>query len=103
MTFNGPLGDFKLAAFPASSRPMIAPCWGDVDTRNLASGRVYIGTLGDADGFDIFGWDGSGYTIFLGTAADGGLFNFEAGGISRFGLCGIDVGLGWTPTTQRRS
>jgi hypothetical protein len=40
VTFNGPLGGFTPAAFPASSHPMIAPFWGDVDTRNLAFWRV---------------------------------------------------------------
>ena len=34
MTFGGPLGQFTPQAFPVASRRMIAPWWGDVDTRS---------------------------------------------------------------------
>jgi hypothetical protein len=33
ITFNGPVGTFTPSAFPIASQPMIAPYWGDVDTR----------------------------------------------------------------------
>jgi len=34
ITFGGPLGTYTPNAFPIASQPMIAPYWGDVDTRN---------------------------------------------------------------------
>jgi hypothetical protein len=33
VTFNGPVSGYTPVSFPVSSRPMIAPYWGDVDTR----------------------------------------------------------------------
>ncbi|MEL6180769.1 MAG: nidogen-like domain-containing protein, partial [Myxococcota bacterium] len=34
VTFSGPVFNFTPIAFPIADRPMIAPFWGDVDTRN---------------------------------------------------------------------
>ena len=34
ITFGDPLGQYTPAPFPATTPPMIAPWWGDVDTRN---------------------------------------------------------------------
>ncbi len=34
ITFSGPVYEFTPMPFPIASRPMIAPYWGDVDTRN---------------------------------------------------------------------
>jgi hypothetical protein len=34
VTFNGRVGSFTPISFPVSSQPMIAPYWGDVDTRS---------------------------------------------------------------------
>ncbi len=34
ITFSGPVYEFTPRPFPIASRPMIAPYWGDVDTRN---------------------------------------------------------------------
>ncbi len=37
ITFSGPVGTFTPTAFPISSQPMIAPWWGDVDTRGVVA------------------------------------------------------------------
>jgi len=42
VTFESPTGQFTPDPFPASSNPMIAPFWGDVDTRCGACGAVYV-------------------------------------------------------------
>ncbi len=42
LTFNGPVGTFTPTPFPVSNQPMIAPYWGDVDTRCLECGEVYV-------------------------------------------------------------
>jgi hypothetical protein len=39
ITFGGPVGTYTPNAFPVSGQPMIAPFWGDVDTRG--TGAVY--------------------------------------------------------------
>ncbi len=45
VSFGSPLGSFTPTPFPASSLPIIAPYWGDVDTRNQpGGGAVYIGS-----------------------------------------------------------
>jgi hypothetical protein len=45
ISFGGPLGQYTPSAFPASSLPIIAPYWGDVDTRNQpGGGAVYVGS-----------------------------------------------------------
>jgi hypothetical protein len=53
--------------------------------------------LGDADGYEIYGWDGADYTILLGTVLGGDVFDFGAGGLARFGLRDIEPGLGLDP------
>ena len=57
ITFTGPLSEFTPEPFPSSGLPMIAPFWGDVDTRGV--GEVSVGTL-NADTF-IVTWDQVGY------------------------------------------
>jgi hypothetical protein len=45
ITFNGPVGTFTPSPFPIASQPMIAPFWGDVDTRcRPGCGDVYVAT-----------------------------------------------------------
>ena len=44
ITFNGPVGTFTPNPFPNSNQPMIAPFWGDVDTRCAECGDVFIGS-----------------------------------------------------------
>ncbi|MCB1888576.1 MAG: hypothetical protein KDH20_13300 [Rhodocyclaceae bacterium] len=44
ITFNDSVGAFTPRSFPASSNPMIAPFWGDVDTRCGTCGAVYVAT-----------------------------------------------------------
>jgi hypothetical protein len=40
LTFTGPLSSFSASGFPFSI-PMVAPFWGDVDTRNTQGGQIY--------------------------------------------------------------
>lgn len=44
ITFNSALSEYTPDSFPVSSQPMIAPFWGDVDTRCADCGDVYIGS-----------------------------------------------------------
>jgi hypothetical protein len=44
VTFENALSTYTPNAFPISSQPMIAPFWGDVDTRCSDCGEVYIGS-----------------------------------------------------------
>ena len=43
VTFNGPLGTFTPFPIVTTGVPIIAPFFGDVDTRNLASGITHYG------------------------------------------------------------
>lgn len=45
ITFNGGLSSYTPQPFPISSLPMIAPYWGDVDTRGV--GDVWVGSPND--------------------------------------------------------
>lgn len=47
ITFRGPVGTYTPSPFPIASQPMIAPWWGDVDTRGTVaspagSNRIYF-------------------------------------------------------------
>jgi hypothetical protein len=44
ISFNGPVSTFTPSPFPVSRQPLIAPYWGDVDTRCASCGSVYIGS-----------------------------------------------------------
>ncbi len=44
ITFNGTVSSFTPRPFPISNQPMIAPFWGDVDTRCAECGDVFIGS-----------------------------------------------------------
>ncbi|MFM1799842.1 MAG: hypothetical protein RLZZ117_2120 [Cyanobacteriota bacterium] len=59
VTFNGPLSSYTPDAFPGAPRPMIAPWWADVDTRNIESDVVYF----DAPNADtmVVTWPDVGY------------------------------------------
>lgn len=59
LTFNGPLGEFTPDPFPVANRPMIAPYWGDVDTRCAACGEVYVAAPNPDT--VVVTWDGVGY------------------------------------------
>lgn len=41
VSFGAPYSTFSSSAFPTTNFVMVAPFWGDVDTRNTASGLVY--------------------------------------------------------------
>ena len=43
ITFEGPVSAYTPNPFPVSSNPMIAPFWGDVDTRCGSCGSVFVG------------------------------------------------------------
>lgn len=62
VTFNGPLGTYTPFDLLSTATPIIAPFFGDVDTRGAGSGLVQYGqdTLG---GRNVFGvnWIGVGY------------------------------------------
>ncbi len=65
ISFGWALSDFTPQVFPISTAPMIAPYWGDVDTRNrtdnLASqlqNNVYLATVGSSI---VVTWDTVGY------------------------------------------
>lgn len=61
LTFNGPVGTFTPVPFPISNQPMIAPFWGDVDTRG--TGQVFVGNGTDAAGHDFVAatWNNVGF------------------------------------------
>ncbi|MFK7784874.1 MAG: nidogen-like domain-containing protein, partial [Crocinitomicaceae bacterium] len=40
LTFTGPLATFSASGFPFGT-PMVAPFWGDVDTRNTQGGQIH--------------------------------------------------------------
>jgi hypothetical protein len=42
ITFNDSVGAYTPEPFPISAQPMIAPFWGDVDTRCETCGEVYV-------------------------------------------------------------
>jgi hypothetical protein len=62
VTFRGPLPTYTPVSFPVSTQPMIAPYWGDVDTRSAAVGNlqnnVYYAQVGNQF---IVTWDYVGY------------------------------------------
>ncbi|MEB3157591.1 MAG: nidogen-like domain-containing protein [Cyanobacteriota bacterium] len=59
ITFTGALSGYTPNAFPGAQRPIIAPWWADVDTRNTGSDIVYY----DAPNADtmVVTWPGVGY------------------------------------------
>ncbi|MGB3513543.1 MAG: nidogen-like domain-containing protein [Microcoleaceae cyanobacterium] len=59
LTFADPLSEFTPEAFPISNQPMIAPFWGDVDTRCGECGEVYVASP-NSDTV-VVTWDGVGY------------------------------------------
>jgi len=62
---------------------------------NVAS--VILPNIGDGE-FDLYGWDGSDYSIFLGSVFAGVEFNFAPGGVDRFRVLGIETEAGIDPT-----
>lgn len=59
ITFNRPLGAFTPEPFPNSELPMIAPFWGDVDTRCDTCGGVYLSSPSPSE--VMVTWDSVGY------------------------------------------
>ena len=58
LTFTAPLATFTPFAFPSSPLAIVAPFFADVDTRNLASGIVYMKQTGNRL---TITWDSVGY------------------------------------------
>lgn len=59
LTFNQRLSGFTPVPFPVTNQPMIAPYWGDVDTRCFSCGEVYVASP-NADTV-VVTWDNVGY------------------------------------------
>jgi hypothetical protein len=59
VTFNGPVWSYTPVPFPISSQPMIAPFWGDVDTRCDGCGAVYVASPNAQTA--VVTWDSVGY------------------------------------------
>jgi len=60
LTFVNPLGQFTPSPFPITNQPMIAPYWGDVDTRG--TGAVYVASPNQSTA--VVTWDRVGYFSF---------------------------------------
>lgn len=63
VTFNGGVSQYTPTPFPVSSQPMIAPFWGDVDTRCTTCGAVYIaeGQTSRPNDTVVVTWNNVGY------------------------------------------
>jgi len=63
ITFGGGVSNFTPIPFPNAPRPMVAPYWGDVDTRCGTCGEVYVGGGTDINGNDFVAatWDNVGF------------------------------------------
>jgi hypothetical protein len=59
VSFGEPMWQHTPQAFPQSDEAMIAPYWGDVDTRSEDAGAVYVAAPG-SDAV-VVTWDGVGY------------------------------------------
>jgi hypothetical protein len=60
LTFLNPLGQFTPSPFPITNQPLIAPYWGDVDTRG--TGAVYVASPNEST--VVVTWDQVGYFSF---------------------------------------
>ena len=66
VSFGVPFSTFSASGFPVSGFPMLAPFWGDVDTRNVGGGgavwyREWSTAGGDAVNRFVVTWDNVGY------------------------------------------
>ncbi len=59
VSFETAVAESTPQAFPVAGQPMIAPYWGDVDTRTENGGAVYVASPG-SDAV-VVTWDGVGY------------------------------------------
>lgn len=86
LTFNGRVSGYTPVPFPIASQPMIAPYWGDVDTRCLSCGEVYVGAPNPDN--VIVTWHNVGYfsnhatltnsfQVILTDRSDTGINNFD--------------------------
>ncbi len=91
-TFNVP------ADRPVFIDPVIAVGYDYVVNSGPNIASAWFPELGDADGYQLFGWDGAGYTVALGSVLAEQWFDFAAGGVTRFAVRGIDPGLGLDPS-----
>lgn len=90
ITFNSALGGYTPTPFPIANRPMIAPYWGDVDTRSGASnGSNNVWVASPNASTTVVTWDQVGYypgqtsklndfQLVLRNRADTGVGNFDA-------------------------
>ncbi len=59
ISFGSPLSAYTPIKFPASTLPVIAPYWADVDTRGATNGAVYVGAA-NANAVTVT-WNNVGY------------------------------------------
>lgn len=59
ITFRAPVSEYTPSPFPIASQPMIAPFWGDVDTRCGTCGAVYVASPNENT--VVVTWDRVGY------------------------------------------
>lgn len=59
---------------------------------------AWFADVGNSGDYTLLGWDGSDYTIGLGTIGAEEWFNFADGGVDRFAVRGIDAALSLDPT-----
>ena len=86
VTFSGRLGTFTPFSLITTSTPIIAPFFGDVDTRNPASEVVHYG--------QILNWEGTGHRAFC-VNWDGvgvGYYSSGADKLNKFQLVLVDRG-----------
>ncbi len=86
ISFNGPVSTFTPDPFPVANQPLIAPYWGDVDTRCATCGAVYVGspnaetTVVTWDSVGFFSSDSSltnTFQLVLRDRSDTGAGNFD--------------------------
>ncbi|MFW8591282.1 nidogen-like domain-containing protein [Glaciecola sp. 2405UD65-10] len=86
VTFGNSLSTFTPVSFPTANTPMIAPFWGDVDTRCADCGNVYLGS--PDENTMVVTWDSVGsfsnnadttntFQLVLIDRADTGAGNFD--------------------------
>lgn len=59
VSFSSSLSQYTPVPFPVANQPMIAPFWGDVDTRPAGGGEVYVAS--PSEDVAIVTWDNVGF------------------------------------------
>ena len=77
-------------SFPIFIDPIVAVGYDYVVNSGPNVASVILPEIGDGI-FDVYGWDGSDYNLFLGEALANIAFDFEPDGVSQFQVKGIEV------------